>query len=60
MIHRYKWVLQQAFARWINFRTLQVLEEQRSVVNKGWEDQNRGLMADIKVEEQVIENQKHR
>jgi hypothetical protein len=51
MIHRYKWILAQAFSRWTNFRTLQVLEEQRSVTNLGWETRNRELLAEIKTEE---------
>jgi hypothetical protein len=60
MIYRYKRVIHQAFTRWVNFRTLQVLEEQRSVTNRAWETRNRELLGVIKGEEAVIGDQKHR
>lgn len=60
LIKRYKWILQQGFTRWVDFRNKSVLAEQKNVVNKSWDDQNLSLLANIKQEEAVISDTKHR
>lgn len=57
LVHRYHWVLAQAFTRWVNHRDKVILQAQRQE-NTEWEGENAGVTTQIAKETNVIGEQR--
>ena len=57
LVHRYHWVLAQAFTRWVNHRGKAILQAQRQEIGE-WEGENASATTQITKERNVIGEQK--